>query len=255
VEAKKTGGKQPRARPSVFIGSSGEGLDVAYAIQENLHHDAEVTVWPQGVFDLTQTALKSLMKMLEKTDFGIFVFTPDDRIRLRKKALAAVRDNVVFELGLFIGTLGVDRTFIVVPDDAKNLHIPTDLTGVTPGRFDPKRKDRNLSAALGPFCNRVRTALRGRNAVRRRAKGARQSATTLAGITIHSAMYGARMHRVDVRKALIRELRKTGSAYIGNQLGGDPAPNTAKALELDFSYKGQRQQVQIPEGSSLTFPK
>jgi Predicted nucleotide-binding protein containing TIR-like domain len=249
------GGKLPRARPAVFIGSSVEGLDVAYAIQENLHHDAEVTVWPQGVFDLTQTALKSLTKMLEKADFGIFVFTPDDRIRLRKKALSAVRDNVVFELGLFIGKLGVDRTFVVIPDDAKDLHIPTDLTGVTPGKFDPKRNDRNLSAALGPFCNRVRAALRKRNAVRTPVKSARQTVVSLAGIVIHSAMYGARMHRIDVRKALINELRRTGSAYIGNQLGGDPAPNTQKDLKLDFSFKRQRQQVEIPEGSSLTFPK
>lgn len=253
--AKKRSRKLPRARPAVFIGSSVEGLDVAYAIQENLHHDAEVTVWPQGVFDLTQTALKSLTKVLDKADFGIFVFTPDDRIRLRRKALAAVRDNVVFELGLFVGKLGIDRTFVVVPDDARDLHIPTDLTGVTPGKFDPKRKDRNLSAALGPFCNRVRAALRKRSAVRRRVKAARPAAASLAGIVIHSALYGARMHRIDVRKALMSELRRTGSAYIGNQLGGDPAPNTPKDLELDFSFKGQRQQVQIPEGSSLAFPK
>ena len=253
--AKKTPGKRPRVRPAVFIGSSVEGLDVAYAIQENLQHDAEVTVWPQGVFDLTQTALKSLTKMLDKADFGIFVFTPDDRIRLRKKALAAVRDNVVFELGFFLGKLGADRTFLVIPDDAEDLRIPTDLTGIAPGKFDPKRKDHNLSAALGPFCNRVRAALRKKNAIRKRVRPARQAAPTLAGIVIHSAMYGARMHRVDVRKALISELRRTGSAYVGNQLGGDPAPNTPKDLKLDFSFSGQRQQVEIPEGSSLAFPK
>lgn len=33
-------------RPPLFIGSSVEGLEVAYALQENLEFDCEPTVWP-----------------------------------------------------------------------------------------------------------------------------------------------------------------------------------------------------------------
>ncbi len=151
--------KRASARPSVFVASSAEGLGVAYAIQENLRHEAEVTAWPQGVFDLTKSTIGSLAEQLGKSDFGIFVFTPDDRTRLRGKTSPTVRDNVVFELGLFAGRLGIERTFIVVPDDDKKLHIPTDLTGVTPGQYDASRRDGNLVAALGPFCNQVRRAI------------------------------------------------------------------------------------------------
>jgi hypothetical protein len=248
-----SGSKKRRPKPAVFVGSSVEGLDVAYAIQENLQHDAEITVWPQGIFNLSETALKSLVRTLDKSDFGIFVFTPDDRLRLRRRSYSAVRDNVVFELGLFTGKLGTDRTFVVKPDGAVDLRIPTDLTGVTPGTYDPKRKDRNLIAALGPFANQVRRSLKKRNAIRRQ-RSNEPAGSRLRGTTIHSAMYGIRSHRVDVKKKLIAELRKNGTAYIGNQLGGDPAPNTPKNLELDFTYKGKRQQVVLPEGLSLVFP-
>ena len=93
-------------KPRVFIGSSVEGLSVAYPVQQNLLHEAEVTIWDQGVFELSRTTMESLTKILSESDFAIFVFSPDDLVRIRNVTVPAVRDNVLFEFGLFIGKLG-----------------------------------------------------------------------------------------------------------------------------------------------------
>lgn len=143
-------------KPSVFIGSSVEGLDVAFALQENLDHDADVTVWNQGVFDPSSYALEGVMKALDGSDFGIFVFTPDDIVKIREETQRAVRDNVVFELGAFIGRLGRQRCFIVMPKGGDKLRLPSDLIGLTPLRYSADRDDDNLLAALGPAANQVR---------------------------------------------------------------------------------------------------
>ena len=247
--------KRPRPRPRVFVGSSTESLDLAYAIQENLQRDAEVTVWPQGIFEPSQTALRSLIQVLDKSDFGVFVFTPDDRLRLRKRTQSAVRDNVVFELGLFIGKLGSERSFMVVPEGFTDLRIPTDLTGVTPGNYDPSRGDKNLQAALGPFCNHVRRALKRRGAIRQhRTSVRRRGRRTRLSVTIHSALYGTPSRQINVKDALMRELKTRGFAHVGNQLGGDPQRGAVKTLRLDFSYQGERRRIEIPEGRDVTFP-
>jgi hypothetical protein len=154
-------------RPRLFIGSSVESLDIAYAIQENLECDCDPTVWTQGVFDLSSSTLDSLLQVLDRFDNAVFVFSPDDLTTIRGDDKAVARDNVVFELGLFIGRLGRDKCFFIVPRNTSKLHIPTDLLGIKPLEFSPDRDDENLVAALGPACNKIRRAM-GISPVRRR---------------------------------------------------------------------------------------
>lgn len=147
-------------KPALFIASSAESLDLAHALQENLEHFAEVTVWNQGVFTPSKYTLDSLIDQLESTDFGVFVFAPDDIARIRGADRQVVRDNVVFELGLFIGRLGRERNFILIPKGAEeDFHLPSDLMGLTPARYEPNRQDENLVAALGPASTRIRRAM------------------------------------------------------------------------------------------------
>ena len=146
-------------KPRVFVGSSVEGLNVAYAVQQNLSHSAEVTVWDQGVFKLSHTTIDSLNTATRDNDFAIFVFSPDDLALIRNDVENIVRDNVLFELGLFIGKLGRERVFFIMPNKG-DLHIPTDLVGITPGKYDSNRSDGSLQAATGPVCHQIRTQIK-----------------------------------------------------------------------------------------------
>ncbi|MEY9409888.1 hypothetical protein ABH989_004354 [Bradyrhizobium ottawaense] len=88
------------------------------------------------------------------------MLAPDDVTTIRDATVRTARDNVVFELGLFIGRLGSDRCFLIVPRGLDNLHLPTDLLGLTPATYDSDRQDENLVAALGPACSRIRKAIK-----------------------------------------------------------------------------------------------
>jgi CAP12/Pycsar effector protein, TIR domain len=143
-------------KPRLFIGSSREGIEVARSIQENLDRTAECSVWDQGLFELNDVTLQRLLKQVETSDFGVFVCSADDIATIRGTFNPVVRDNVLFELGMFMGDLGTQRTFFLVPHDAIDLHLPTDLLGITYDTYDAKRRDGAWQQATGPFCSKVR---------------------------------------------------------------------------------------------------
>ncbi|HEX5736266.1 MAG TPA: TIR domain-containing protein [Blastocatellia bacterium] len=147
-------------KPSLFIASSSEAIRLANAVQQNLRRQVEATVWDQGVFGLSSAAIDSLIETLKQSDFGVFIFSPDDIVRIRGQESQVARDNVVFELGLFIGHLGKERCFILVPDDSTDFHLPTDLAGITPATYETDRRDKNIRAATGPACEEIRDAIR-----------------------------------------------------------------------------------------------
>jgi hypothetical protein len=138
----------------IFIGSSAEAAKFAKAIHIGLQRVAECTVWTEGAFGLSQNTNAELMRNLHDSDFGIFVFAPDDVVNIRGDLLKVARDNVVYEAGLFSGRLGPDRCFVVVPQGAA-IRIPTDLLGMTLGNYEEARTDRNNVAAVGAFCTEV----------------------------------------------------------------------------------------------------
>ncbi|MGN2670950.1 TIR domain-containing protein [Aliivibrio fischeri] len=145
-----------KEKPSIFIASSVEGLKYAKGIQENLYHSAYCTPWSQGFFDLSQSTVDAFITKMDDFDFAIFVFSPDDITFIRSQEVKTARDNVIFELGLFIGKLGKERCFIVKPRDLE-MHIPTDLLGLTPATYDNNHP--NLVASLGVACTQIERSI------------------------------------------------------------------------------------------------
>ena len=137
----------PREQPAIFIGSSSEGLAVAQCIHKSLLRRPLVPqLWSDGVFQCSQTTIEELARLTTETDFAIIVMTADDVTHSRGRKKESPRDNVIFELGLFMGALSRQRTFIVAPQGV-DLKIPTDLLGLTLLRYT-KRSGRSLAQSL-----------------------------------------------------------------------------------------------------------
>ena len=127
------------AKPAVFVGSSAESATIANAIHLSLVHGFRVTPWTAGAFRPGERPLASIERQAGRSDYGIFIFTPDDVVVSRKRRKDAVRDNVLFELGLFIGKLGADNCFVMVPEGWADMKMPSDLMGYQPVQYESGR--------------------------------------------------------------------------------------------------------------------
>jgi|SRR5437867_2620226 len=97
-------------KPSVFIASSEEALKVAEAIQEHLRATADCQIWTQDAFRPSGGTLDSLLNLVGDHDFGIFVFSPDDKMTIRSKDLVSPRDNVILKLAFLWGDTAVSTS-------------------------------------------------------------------------------------------------------------------------------------------------
>ena len=144
--------------PEIFIASSTEGNAASNALETELKarvgEGINIRHWTNQ-FLLSSTYIESLEIAVKQCDFGIFVLTADDLISFREKENKAPRDNVIFELGLFIGGIGRSRCFIFVEKtDDKAVKTPSDLLGVETQEFT-RPADGNWKDILNRGCSRV----------------------------------------------------------------------------------------------------
>jgi hypothetical protein len=146
--------------PAVFIGCSAEALEIA----ENLKHAmqsskiAVATIWKQAFSPVSGGTLESLVDGAERFDFAILIVTPDTQVSARGRAFSLARANVLFEIGLFVGTLGRERTFIVAGEQDE-VELPSNLHGATIARFQ-RPSHGNLKASMMPAVITIREAIR-----------------------------------------------------------------------------------------------
>ena len=137
---------------NIFIASASEGLDVAKAVRDALRTNVsfQPRIWNEGTFKPSMTFIDALEQELAQSDFAVLTLTPDDQSKSRGKVTMAPRDNVLFELGLFMGRLGRDRTYFVC-DKNQALKIPSDLLGVNPASYEIG-KGQKLADAIAVAC-------------------------------------------------------------------------------------------------------
>ncbi len=124
-------------RLRVFVASSSEQIEAANKVADAIRatdqvaaqYLLEVRPWQEAVFNFSSTYMESLEDELDVADFAIVIMTGDDVGNVRKQKVNLPRDNVIFELGLFIGRLGRNRCFFYIDGDSKT-KVASDLSGV-----------------------------------------------------------------------------------------------------------------------------
>jgi hypothetical protein len=230
------------ARPSLFVGSSSEGLRIARAVQAELDADCEVKLWTQGTFGLGQGSLESLVLALPEYDFALLVLTADDLTTSRGTTTPSARDNVLFELGLFTGALGRQRVFMLY-DATAPPSLPSDLAGIAAATYRP-HEDGNLTAALGAPCTQIR------NLVERLGPRPERELRKLEAATATVEDVGDRMQRVVDR---LGESRTLELAIFTRYFRGALMKEDAEALERDLAELRKvlgKEQAAGPGGSS-----
>lgn len=144
-----------REKIKVFLICSTEALPIARAVQTAFEHDNFLTtLWSDGVFKICHYPLQSLEEQVDSSDFAIAVAHADDLTIFRGQEWPSSRDNVVFELGLFMGRLGRQRAILMEPRESK-IKLPSDLAGITTitYRFE---EGSDAAALIAPACNQLR---------------------------------------------------------------------------------------------------
>ena len=127
-------------------------------ITANAVETIEINYWDKEVFSPSGTTLNTLIEKSKEVDFAIFALTKDDLAKNSKGADRWLpRDNVIFEIGLFMGELSKDRTYLVMEQsDFAKLKLPSDLRGFTIVVFN-KKDAKSMPGKAMEIANLIRT--------------------------------------------------------------------------------------------------
>ena len=130
-----TGKAKGEKMKEIFIGSSSEAVDFMDEIAAKLEGLGETPLlWNESgknIFVPGTNTIDALIDITKRVKAAGFIFNADDITWNKKSALESVdtvRDNVLFEYGLFVGALGKEKVCFICKGKPK---IATDLKGIT----------------------------------------------------------------------------------------------------------------------------
>jgi hypothetical protein len=125
-----------RVRPIVFVGSSKEQIEIARIVTEWLEKcGCDARLW-ENQFAPGDITIVKLVEIASEADGAMFIFGEDDKTWYREQIVAAVRDNVILEFGLFLGAVPDDKLKRVVICRVGGPRLSSDLGGLTFVPFD-----------------------------------------------------------------------------------------------------------------------
>jgi len=148
-------------KPTLFIGSSREGLPVAELVKKYLSDFADCRIWNEDIFDYGKSYFDTLLELLSFFEYGIMVGTADDYSVSRNVEHMETRDNVLFELGLFLGRLGREKVFFLKEKGAKT---PSDLLGISLPDFSAIDAP-DLEEQIRQRCERIKKQITDRSGI------------------------------------------------------------------------------------------
>jgi predicted nucleotide-binding protein len=134
-----------------FVGYSSEAAAVGQSVSARLAElrpsNIEPVTWEfSDNFPLSASIAQSLVGTISACDAAVLIFTADDEARIRGASQSVARDNVVFELGLAVGALGLERSILMRAEDVS--HVLTDWEGITVVPLRRNNKGYNIAPAV-----------------------------------------------------------------------------------------------------------
>jgi predicted nucleotide-binding protein len=131
----------------LFIMASKASSEVAAAIEKAcVDQPFTIVTWKEGGLRGANYAIASLEHMLDQSDVAVAIAEPT-------VDGSHGRDNIIFELGFFMGRLGRHRTFLIEPRGEK-MELPPELAGVNTLTY-PHHPGGDLTEVLAPVCAKL----------------------------------------------------------------------------------------------------
>ena len=151
---------QEDKKMEIFIGSSSEAAEFMDKVAVILENSGVIPLpWnasDKDIFVAGTNTIDALFEITKRVDGAIFIFNADDKTwndKSKFDASSTVRDNVLFEYGLFAGALGgKDKVCFICKGNPKP-KIASDLQGIT---YIDGEKEANARQSIKEWLKRLK---------------------------------------------------------------------------------------------------